>query len=247
MDPFVLKKKHEPLRKAHEVELPKKVRRIRLAGNLVVILAVLGLFMTFWPVFSAEIGYRFGILGGKKYVVEDKPSGQGLAPTSSPQTFGEMKSAQDETILVPKSTDFGIIVEKIGANSPIIANVDPANKSEYDTALQKGVGHAKGSSFPGQPGVTYLFAHSTLNPWDVPRYNAVFYLLRELQNGDRVIVYYQGRRYDYFVTDKKIVAPNDLSVFQNQGNTSTLVLQTCDPPGTTWRRLLVIAKLKKDL
>jgi LPXTG-site transpeptidase (sortase) family protein len=248
MDPFVLKKKHEPLRKAHEVELPKKVRRIRLAGNFVVVLAVLGLFMTFWPVFSAEIGYRFGILGGKKYVVQDKPSGQGSTSTSpAPQTFGELKSDQNEKILVPKSTDFGIIVEKIGADAPVIANVDPTNKGEYNAALQKGVGQAKGSSFPGQPGVTYLFAHSTLNPWDVPRYNAVFYLLRELDKGDRVIVYYQGRRYDYFVTDKRIVAPDDLSVFQNQGDSSTLVLQTCDPPGTTWKRLLIIAKLKKDL
>ena len=241
-----MKKKHEPLRKVHQIELPKKVRRIRLAGNLVVILAILGLFMTFWPVFSAEIGYRLGILDGKKYVVENKPSGQ-QSTSPTPQTFSDLKSAQNETILVPKSTDFGIIVEKIGANSPVITNVDPTNKGQYNTALQKGVGHAKGSSFPGQPGVTYLFAHSTLNPWDVPRYNAVFYLLRELENGDRVVVYYQGRRYDYFVTEKKIVAPDDLSVFQNQGDSSTLVLQTCDPPGTTWKRLLVIAKLKKDL
>ena len=247
-DPFVLKKKGEPLRKAHEIQMPKKVRRIRMVGNILVALAVLGLFFTFWPLFSVEVGYRFGILRREKFVVRDQPSSFQILPTpSSAQTFGQLNTQQNETILVPKSTDFGVVVEKIGANAPVIANVDPAKKNEYNRALQKGVGHAKGTSFPGQSGVTFLFAHSTLNPWDVPRYNAVFYLLRELEKGDRVIVYYQGRRYDYFVTEKMIVEPDDFTVFKNQGDSSTLVLQTCDPRGTTWKRLLVVAKLKKDL
>lgn len=217
----------------------KIARILRWTGNTLIILSIVGLFFTFWPVFSAEVGYRVDKLRGVRYLISSEE------PSAKKQTFGDLLGRASPKVIIPQSTDFGLVVEKINANAPVIANVNAANKAEYNGKLQKGIAHAAGTVFPGQNGLTFLFSHSVLNPWDVPRYNAVFYLLRELQPGDRIITYFAGKRFDYFVTEKKIVSPDDVSVLRANPSKPLLVLQTCDPPGTTWRRLLVFAEMKE--
>jgi sortase A len=90
----------------------------------------------------------------------------------------------------------------------------------------------------------YLFSHSVSAPWDVVRYNAVFYLLGKLDNGDKIIIFYKGRRYDYIVFDKKVVPGSDTEYLTASYDEPILTMQTCDPPGTTWKRLIVRAKLE---
>lgn len=214
----------------------KRVLIIRTIGNFMVLGALAGLLFTFWPVISATAIHMTQNLKGEKFAA---------APTSTAsQSFGSLMGKVDPNlkILVPKDPNFSIIVEKIGADAPIIPNVDASNKATYDAALKRGVAHALGTSLPGQPGVTYLFAHSTDTIFNVPRYNAVFYLLREMVTGDRIVVFFNGRRYDYRVIETKITEPEDVSYFTLKTSEQILVLQTCDPPGTTWKRLLVIAK-----
>lgn len=212
-----------------------KVRLVRLIGNLLILAGVVGLFFTFWPLITTEIPYRIAKWRGQSFSV-DAPKISG---------FGQILKNQ-ENLIIPKSVGFGLVVEKINANSEVIANVNPANEREYRKALEKGVAHAKGTAFPGQPGMSFLFAHSTLNPWDVPRYNAVFYLLRELEAGDRIVTYFDGKRYDYEVYDKKVVGAKDVQFLKMKTEEPILILQTCDPPGTTWKRLLVFAKMKQS-
>jgi len=209
---------------------------VRTIGNFLVLGALAGLLFTFWPVISVNVVHISQNLRGEKFAA---------APTSSAtQSFGSLMGKVDPNlkILTPKDPNFSIIVEKIGADAPIIANVDAFDKATYTAALKRGVAHALGTSFPGQPGVTYLFAHSTDTIFNVPRYNAVFYLLREMVPGDSIVVFFNGRRYNYRVTETKITEPEDVSYFTMQTSEQILVLQTCDPPGTTWKRLLVIAK-----
>jgi LPXTG-site transpeptidase (sortase) family protein len=67
-------------------------------------------------------------------------------------------------------------------------------------------------------------------------------LLRKLEANDRVIVYFMGKEYEYIITDKVITGANDTFWLEDQGQGEVLVLQTCDPPGTTWNRLLLVAK-----
>ena len=169
------------------------------------------------------------------------------AATTSAQpteTFGSLlgKTDSNPNILVPIDPNFSIIVEKIGANAVVVPNVDSANKAVYTEALKKGVAHALGTALPGQPGVTYLFAHSTDTLFNVPRYNAVFYLLWEMKPQDKIVIFFDGKRYDYLVTETKITEPGDVSYFTMQTQEQILVLQTCYPPGTTWKRFLTIAK-----
>src|SRR3972149_1574681 len=74
------------------------------------------------------------------------------------------------------------------------------------------------------------------------RYNAVFYLLRKLEAGDKIIVFFADKKYEYQVTQKLTTPAKDVSWFSYDDGEETLVLQTCDPPGTTFRRLIVVAK-----
>lgn len=156
-------------------------------------------------------------------------------------SFSSIEAAENS--IIPVSTEYGIVIEKINANARVIASVNPANEREYVEALKYGVAEALGSTPPGQPGNLYLFSHSTDAPWNIVRYNAIFYLLRELEPGDRVIIFYQDKRYDYIVFDKIIAKPDDVSYLTNKYDYPVLTLQTCDPPGTLLNRLIVRAKL----
>lgn len=146
---------------------------------------------------------------------------------------------------LPKDSSFGIVIPKIGANASVIANVDPYNESDYRSALTRGVAHANGTMYPGDIGRMFLFAHSSENAWFASRYNAIFYLLPKLENGDPIYVYHNNTRYTYFVTGSQVVAGDALEYLEYQGSTNKeLVLMTCWPAGTTLQRYLVFARLQ---
>lgn len=228
----------------------KLILAVRFFGYLVFLLGLTAFIFVVWPVAKAELSYRTDrILGIKRTVPRIIASSEQFATSSAevqsegggPVSFSNVNAS--ENAIIPVSTEYGIVIEKINANARIIPNVNPASEREYLTALQKGVAEAFGSTPPGQPGNLYLFSHSTDAPWNIVRFNAVFYLLRELEPGDRVIIFYQNRRYDYVVFDKIIAKPDDVSYLNNRYDSPVLTLQTCDPPGTLLNRLIVRARL----
>lgn len=199
--------------------------------------ALTGVFLTFWPVVKAEFFYRKDQARGVKYVVVgDKNSDQ----------IGVNLLAERPLEITPLSTTFGIVIPKIAANARVIDNIDAGDSKAYLAALKEGVAHASGTAYPGQIGDTYLFAHSVGNFWEVNQWNAVFYLLRELNPGDEVDIFYKDKRYVYIVYDKKIVEPDETGYLETITNFPRLTLQTCWPPGTTLKRLLVFARLKNS-
>lgn len=194
---------------------------------------VLSLLFTFGPIFREEINYSFGLTSNIPAQVGEP------VPAASGQTKEEV---QKEAEAIGINSHFSLAIPKINASSNIIANVDPFNKPEYLEALKTGVAHAKGSYFPGQEKKIYLFSHSTDSPINIAKYNAVFYLLRKLNKGDKIIVFFADKKYKYEVTEKVVTDPSDISWLTEETSEEILVLQTCDPPGTTWKRLIVIAK-----
>lgn len=220
----------------------KLILAVRFLGYLVFFAGLVGLVFMLGPLAQAEIRYRVDKASGVKRTVPnivnfaDQPEGSG-----EQSSFGTV-SASEESI-IPVSTEYGIVIEKINANAKIIAGVNPANEREYVRALTGGVAEALGSTPPGQPGNLYLFSHSTDAPWNIVRFNAIFYLLRELEPGDRVVIFYKNKRYDYIVFDKAVVSPTDVAYLTNRYDFPVLTLQTCDPPGTLLNRLIVRARL----
>ncbi|MBI2019528.1 sortase [Candidatus Daviesbacteria bacterium] len=225
----------------------KIILLIRFLGYFVFLLGLSSIVFMLGPVVQTEASYRIDKLKGVKRTVPNIVTP--AQPAAPPQDNGQgapvdfSNVTASENSIIPASTDYGIVIEKINANAKIVPDVNPANEREYLTALKEGVAAAAGSTLPGQPGNLYLFSHSTDAPWNIVRYNAVFFLLRELEPGDKIIIFYQNRRYDYVVFDKTIVSPTDISYLTNKYDAPVLTLQTCDPPGTLLRRLIVRARL----
>lgn len=134
-----------------------------------------------------------------------------------------------------------IQIPKINAVAPIVEQVDAWNKSEYEEKLKMGVASAKGFAQPGEEGKMFLFAHSSLDPWEMTRVNTAFLRLGELNLGDQIIIYKDGNQLKYQVFEKKEVWPNQVEALDSNKN-SVLILQTCIPLGTDLKRLLVFAK-----
>ena len=187
----------------------------RFIANLLIFLSILLLIFIFWPVTKEEIRYQVN------------------------------KTITKEENLTPPNKDFSIVIPKLGAVAPIIKNVDPYNKNVFLPALKKGVAHAKGTSFPNENGNVYLFAHSTDAFYNVGTYNAVFYLIGKLEENDEIKIYFNNIEYSYRVTEKKVVNASDSHYLIQKTNEKILTLQTCYPPGTTLKRLVVIAKLDR--
>lgn len=191
------------------------IRALRIVGNALIILGVLLVVLTFGPAAREEVVYQ------------------------------TKKTFDVERQLEPPNKDFSVVIPKIDAVAPVFKNTDPYNKDNYLPVLYKGIAHAKGTSLPGEEGNTYLFAHSTDAFYNVGRYNAVFYLLGKLEDGDEVEIYYDNEKFVYEVVSKEIVGPESIEYLGDRGEGEILTLQTCYPPGTTIDRLIVTAKRKE--
>lgn len=231
---------------------------IRSLGNFLLLFSLYGVLATFGPALYFEAQFQLIKVRGVNFQVataEEVPKQQGFEDittldkikkedTGGPG-FAEILAGDKEQILIPSDTSFSITIPKIGASAKVYPNIDPENSADFVPVLQKGIAHAKGSVFPGFAGNVYLFAHSTDNWWNVGRYNAIFYLLKNLTRGDSVVVFFEDRRYDYVVDEVLVVDARDTQfISRPQVGEEKLVLQTCWPPGTTWKRLVVTANPK---
>lgn len=209
-----------------------------LAG-LIFSLTALAIF--FFPVVTKELQYQAKkVFAHNTALPEEKDEDLKIKIDLSDQ------NPEDKPTSLPSSENenFRLVVPKINVDTTVFANVDPADEEVFKEVLAKGVAHAKGSYLPGQLGSSYIFGHSTDYPWNVGWMNAVFYLLKELQPGDQVYIYYQDKRLDYQVSEKKIVEPKEVAFLKSRLSEERLILQTCWPPGTRLKRLLVISHPK---
>jgi len=220
---------------------------LRSIGNFLVLFAIFGVFATFGPALYYEAQYRIIQIRGIRFSIGHAQSFETQKQEIKKPSFGfaDVLSGPKDQILTPIDTLFDVLIPKIGANAKIFPNIDPSNPDAFLPILQHGVAHSQGTFFPGQKGNIYLFAHSADNFWDVGRYNAIFYLLKDLKKGDDIVVFFQNIRHNYVVTNSKIINPSDVSYITNaKTGKEMLILQTCWPPGTTWQRLMVFAEPK---
>ncbi len=136
--------------------------------------------------------------------------------------------------------DNKIIIPKIGVTAPLVfpkTNVE----TEVLLALRGGVAHYYGTAYPGEPGNSVFFGHSSGDWWEAGNYKFIFVILEKLSVGDIYEIHYNSRKYIYQVEETKVVAPTDLSVL-NQTSYPSSTLITCTPPGTSWQRFVVRAK-----
>ncbi len=211
--------------KEEKKKLSNNHRIVTSIGIALVAMSLVLLLLIFYPLIFAEIRYYLGNSVDKEVLLSAENAGQD----------------EQNNVIQPVDESFGIVIPKISVNSKIVANVDSTNPKEYQKKLTEGVAHAKGTSLPGKVGNIFLFAHSGSNFYEANRFNAVFYLLDKMEKGDDIYIFYQGKKIRYQVDDKRIIPAEELEI-GGEAENEKLTLMTCWPPGTTWKRLIVIAK-----
>jgi len=103
-----------------------------------------------------------------------------------------------------------------------------------------------GTAIPPEKGNAVIFGHSTLPQlFNQKDYKTIFATLYKLTVGDVIQIKVAGVEYYYKIFSITVVDPSDTSVFEQNFSDSFLSLVTCTPPGTTWKRLIIKAKLEK--
>lgn len=221
------------LRQKHwqiSVRLEVGQRFLRFLSHSLIGFSLLGLVFAWGPVALAEGRWQLVRILPRTGIVKPKVEKMPLPP----DPFAKIEFPSDASIVIPK----------IETSTEFVPNVNPADYDEYMAALQHGVAHAKGTALPGEVGNFYVFAHSAGNLFDIARFNAVFYLIDKLEPGDAIFVKFGREKFKYVVYDKKEVEATEVAYLANRkDNGAMMTMQTCTPPGTSWRRLLVFASL----
>jgi len=134
-----------------------------------------------------------------------------------------------------------VIIPKINVEIPINYNVRTTNENTIEDDLEGGVVHYPTTVDPGQIGNAAFFGHSANNIFNPGKYKFAFVLLHELVPGDVFYLTYNHIVYAYKVFRITIVSPSDVSVLGPvSGHSTTATLITCNPPGTSLDRLVVV-------
>lgn len=165
-----------------------------------------------------------------------------IAPFIRPGQATAISPVVDETgILADPSPK--IRIPKINVEIPIVYGLGMTDAKQFELALDQGVVHYPTTSLPGQTGNSAFFGHSSNNIFNPGKYKFAFVLLHELTPGDTFSVTYNGTLYTYEVISRRVVKPTEIGVLGSvAGQLATATLITCDPPGTSTNRLVVVGK-----
>lgn len=193
-------------------------KQLRISLLAVILLSALGLATyPFWPLAV----YYFG------FASIDTP---GVLPAPIEYKEGGDISAQGPAEIIEGNR---IAIPKIGVLMPITGG----ENQDYAWAL--GAWIDPSTSTPDKGSNTALSAHRFRYQ---PPHSKTFYLLDKLEDGDEVVVYWEGEKYTYEVNNSKIVKPTAVEVL-DPTQSPTLTLITCTPLFSTKNRLVVTAEL----
>lgn len=134
-----------------------------------------------------------------------------------------------------------VIIPKINVEIPVVYG-NSIDESTIDKDLEHGVVHYATTPKPGEQGNVAVVGHSSNNILNPGKYKFAFVLLSRLDSGDLFSLTRDGKRYTYKVYKKEIVKPTDVHVLGPADKPATATLITCDPPGTSLNRLVVVGE-----
>lgn len=123
-----------------------------------------------------------------------------------------------------------ITIDRIGLDIVVVQGTETSS-------LERGPGHYKNTSLPGQPGTTAIAGHRTT-------YLAPFRHINDIRNGDQIRLEMPYAAFTYTMYKHEIVDPGNVGVLKPVGFPQ-LVLTACDPPYSAAHRYVVFARLTK--
>lgn len=128
-------------------------------------------------------------------------------------------------------TENRLVIPKIGVNVEIV-------EGNGESALLRGAWRIPSTSNSPDIGNMVVSAHRFRYR---PPSSETFYLLDKLERDDVFIVYWQGKEYDYKVTDIRVVNPSAVEILEPTP-TPQITLFTCTPLFSTAQRLVVVGE-----
>lgn len=201
------------------------VRKRRIKNNIIIYnLLVLAFFSLIVSAYSINKS-----LSQKEKIAQGNSPGQAVLSAITSDAKGNIN---DEVLLIPR----------LSISAPIIP-IESRNNDDVMEGLKKGVVRYGQTVNPGEKGNSFIIGHSSDYPWKEGNYKQIFANLDKLGTGDSVVAQHNGKKFNFVVTGKKIVEPNDMSTLEQTAE-PTMTLMTCWPPGTTDKRLVVILRLQ---
>lgn len=225
---------------------------LRLLSLLILFIGVVIVLYIFFPLISWQIYFVPALASStiqtpipKATIVNSSDIGSlisqagnlltGVDYTNAKNWFPGFNPAHPEQ---PKIPSYMISIPKLKINN--------ATVSTRDNNLAIHLVNYQGTAVPPKNGNAVIFGHSTLpqlfNPND---YKTIFTNAYQLRVGDEIYANVNGVSFRYRVFNINVVEPTDISIFEQDYSNSYLTLVTCTPPGTTWKRLIIKAKLEK--
>ncbi len=189
-----------------------------------VILFIVGLYLVLMPVLPYVYFYIRQITGKFDYPEQE---------ISGSMTTGGDGSGGNGTQTIP--SDNRLVISSIGVNIQVV-------EGSSAEALDRGAWRRPNTSTPDRGGNTVITGHRFKY---LPPNNLTFYNLDKVKEGDKIIVYWQGIEYDYYVTEIFEVDPSQTEVEENTAQ-PRLTLYTCTPLWTAERRLVIVAEPKTE-
>jgi LPXTG-site transpeptidase (sortase) family protein len=146
-----------------------------------------------------------------------------------------------------KVTGYWLEIPSIGVRTPIVLE----KSTDTNTILKRledGVVHYSTSPLPGEEGTSLILGHSSAYPWYKGNYGSVFALLGKLNPGDIIKIYKDDELLTYKMTKSLVFNPlsKDSRINQlEETDGSSIVLISCWPVGTNYKRIAVKADLVK--
>jgi LPXTG-site transpeptidase (sortase) family protein len=135
----------------------------------------------------------------------------------------------------PIPSDNRLVIPALRLDEPILEG------KHLSTINKGGTWHRPSSSDPSRGGNTVIAGHRfTYNG------SSVFYSLDKLKPGDNVLIYWEGKEYDYVVSKSKVVGPRSTEI-EAPTKEPTVTLFTCTPLWNAKKRLVVTAALRGSI
>lgn len=234
--------------KKQSVNIKKLLKFIGL--GIAISAALIGLYV-FFPIISWEL-YVKPALANSSYASP--------IPQNTIQTKNYLKSlvinAQESistinynnsTKWLPQPTQDNSTDSSLSFYSISIPSIDLENAmvSTIDLDLESHLVHFPGTAYPTAKGTSVIFGHSTLPQlYNRQDYKTIFAKIHDVKIGNEIYATVENNLYKYKIFDIEIVEAENTSYLTQNYDASYLYIVTCTPPGTTWKRLVVKARLE---
>lgn len=228
-------------------------KMVRFAGLFASLIGLVLAMYTFFPLISYEIYIKPAFASQAfaapipKTTIITQASIQSLLKNTAnelshlgnanSQNWLPSSSQYKEVGVTVQLSNYYLSIPKLGIGNAYVSTID--------NNVNNHLVHFPGTALPPKVGNAAIFGHSTLPQWfDPHNYKAIFATALDLRTGDIINITISNQLYTYKIVDVRIVAAEDTSYLAQDTDGSYLSIITCTPPGTTWKRLVIKAKLE---